>query len=166
VVIAVGLCIVLLIATTCRLFVWPATDRPQQTDAIVALAGDPARQTKALALARAGYSHAVVASVDDPHGSECPAPEPGIQIFCFRPVPLNTRGEARYTAKLAAEHRWHRILIVPSTAQDTRARLLFKRCYSGEVLVVPASEPEQGYFQDIPYEWGASAKALFLERAC
>jgi hypothetical protein len=129
---------------------------------------DVRRQNKALALARAGYSPIVVVSTGDRRKVPCP-PRPsegGIEIFCFSPDPDTTQGEARYMHYLAAQHNWRRIMIVPGTTQATRARLLFKRCYSGQLLVVPAREPVGGVLYNIAYEWGALGKAFLLRRGC
>ena len=164
--VVVSLCaVVVFVGTSVRLFVWPATDPPARANAIVALAGSVDRQNKALALARAGYSGVVVVSTDEHHGVPCPQSEPGIEILCFRPEPLTTQGEARYVGHLAAEHNWRSIMIVPGTTQATRARLLFKRCYAGQLLVVPARE-SIGVLYGIAYEWGALAKAILLRRGC
>lgn len=79
---------------------------------------------------------------------------------------MTTQGEARYIQHLAAEHNWQRIIIVPGTSQATRARLLFKRCGIGQLLVVPARESLGGGLFGIVYEWGAMAKAILLRRGC
>ena len=164
--IAVGLCGILFVAATCTLFVWPATDRPQRVEAIVALAGDPPRDAKAWELARAGYSHVVVVSLENPHLDTCPDLEPGIEVHCFHAVPLTTQGEARYVSKLAAQHKWRRILIVPGSTQVTRARMVFRRCYADQLLVVPPDERLARLPRDIAYEWGATLKALLFKRSC
>jgi hypothetical protein len=157
--------VVAIVGASLRLFVWPATDPPGRVDAIVALATSIPRRDKALALARAGYSRVVVVSTTVPHEVPCPQPEPGIDILCFRPDPLTTQGEARYVGHLAAERNWRRIMIVPTTTQATRARLLFERCYTGQLLVVPARDLKSVLY-GVAYEWGALAKAIFLRQGC
>ncbi|HEY1636044.1 MAG TPA: hypothetical protein VGF64_14865 [Acidimicrobiales bacterium] len=66
---------------------------------------------------------------------------------------------------LAAERNWRRIMIVPTTTQATRARLLFERCYTGQLLVVPARDLKSVLY-GVAYEWGALAKAIFLRQGC
>jgi hypothetical protein len=164
--IVIGLCVVSIAGASVRLFIWPAKDDAVHADAIVALAGDIRRQDKAVDLARAGYSHIVIASLDERRGTPCPKTQPGMEIICFRPEPCTTQGEARYVGDLAAEHDWRSIVIVPGTTQAARARLLFKRGYSGQLFVVPARESVGGVLYNIAYEWGALGKALLLRRGC
>jgi hypothetical protein len=41
-----------------------------------------------------------------------------------------------------------------------------KRCFSGRIIVVPATVPLLHLPSDIIYEWGALAKALVVDRDC
>ncbi|WP_239336955.1 YdcF family protein [Frankia sp. CiP3] len=156
--------VVFLIATA-RLFVWPATDPPQRVDAIVMYAGSPGRLARAVELARAGY--APMLAVSNPFGQDrCPVAIPGVQVICFRPDPLTTQGEARMTAQLAARYNWRSVLVVVGTPQDTRARLRLNRCYAGRILLATAAPPWYTWPYMIIYEWGATAKALIIQRTC
>ena len=163
----VGVCVVLFLAATARLFVWPPTDRPTRADAVVALGGDPGqlRAQKAIALARAGYAPVALISLGGAVEAPCPHPVAGVRIDCFRADPLDTRGEAEYVGRVAARNHWTTLLLVSGTTQATRARMLFERCTSARLVVVPQAEATSRLPYDIVYEWGALAKAL-LRRSC
>lgn len=161
-----GVVVVLLVVASARLFVWPPTDRPAPVDAVVALAGNPAqhRAQYALALARRGLAPTVVISRG---AGQIPCPhDPHLEIICFLPHPVDTRGEAEFVGRLAARRHWRRILVVPVRTQSTRARLLVERCTRATVLVAPVAEPTVDLPYAVAYEWGALAKALVWKRGC
>jgi hypothetical protein len=147
------------------LFVWPRTNAPRKSDAIVVLGGADARVAKGLKLAMDGYAPTLLIST--PYPSACRYDVPGVSVICFAPSPETTQGEARYVAKLAAERHWHQIIVVSGTAQTLRARLRFDRCYSGTALFDPAGSGSViSWIHDVAYEWGALPKALILQRGC
>jgi hypothetical protein len=164
----VGACLALVVAASARLFVWPPTDRPVHADAVVALGGDPGqlRAQKALTLARAGYAPVALISLGGAVEAPCPHPVTGVRIVCFRADPLDTRGEAEYVGRVAERHHWSTLLLVPGTTQATRARLLFARCTSARLVVVPQAGATSRLAYAVAYEWGALAKALVLVRHC
>jgi uncharacterized SAM-binding protein YcdF (DUF218 family) len=165
-----GVVLVGLAAATARLFVFPRADQPQAADAIVVLGGPGPRLAKGIALARAGYAPLLVVSMGRPPGNDaCQrlSPAASVQVVCFRPSPFTTQGEARFVRQLAAERHLRTVIVVPGTAQTTRARLRFSRCYSGAVLVDPVAPG--GFFScaySVVYEWGALIKALTTQRSC
>jgi len=160
--------VVLFAAATARLFVWPPTDRPARVDAVVALGGDPGqrRAARALTLARDGYAPVAVVSLGGHPPARCPRPVPGVTLVCFRADPLDTRGEAEYVAALAARRHWHTLIVVSERSQATRARLLFRRCTTARLLMVPVADPLWHLPYDVAYEWAALVKALVLDRSC
>jgi uncharacterized SAM-binding protein YcdF (DUF218 family) len=91
---------------------------------------------------------------------------PGVRLICFDPNPSNTRGEAEFAARLAERYHWRSVVLVVTREQDTRARLLMKRCFSGSVSVVTTSLPLGNWSLQIAYEWGALVKALVVHRSC
>ena len=97
------LVVLFVIVATPRLFIWPPTDQPVKSDAVVALGGDEGqlREGKAIALARAGFAPVAVISLGGVKAVSCPHPVRGIKIVCFRADPLDTRGEAEYVGRLA-----------------------------------------------------------------
>jgi uncharacterized SAM-binding protein YcdF (DUF218 family) len=166
VVIGVAL-IALFLAATARLFVWPPTDPPVRVDAVVALGGDPGqrRAHEAIDLVRAGFAPVAVISLGGNPAVACP-PHHGVAVICFRANPLDTRGEAEHVAALARRRHWTQLIVVSERSQATRARILFKRCTSVHLHMVPIADPASHLPYDVAYEWGALVKALILERSC
>ncbi|MGA2521942.1 MAG: YdcF family protein [Acidimicrobiales bacterium] len=160
--------VVLVVAVSARLFVWSPIDKPARADAVVALGGDPGqhRAKKALSLAEAGYAPTAVVSLGGYPPAPCPHARRPVRIVCFRADPLDTRGEAEFVGRLAARRGWNRLIVVPERSQATRARLLFERCTSARLLMVPVSDPPSHLLFDVAYEWGALAKALIVHRSC
>ena len=163
----VSVAVVVFLVTTARMFVWPPSDRPTRADAVVALGGDPGqrRAKAAIQLARSGYAPVVVVSIGG-NGAHCPPRPTGVQVICFRPNPLNTRGEAEFVARLAAHRHWRRIIVVPERSQTTRARMLFKRCTDVQLEMVPVEDRTVWLPLNVLYEWGALMKALLLKPSC
>jgi uncharacterized SAM-binding protein YcdF (DUF218 family) len=156
------------LAANARLFVWPPTNLPTKVDAIVALGGDPGqrRAKAAVHLARVGYAPVVVVSLGGYSNASCPIASPKVKVICFRPNPVNTRGEAEYVSRLAARRHWQKLIVVPERSQTTRARLLFKRCTDASLEFVPVEDRRSRLLIDVAYEWGALAKALVLHTSC
>lgn len=107
--------LVVLLATSARLFIWSPTDPPAHVDAIVVLGGDPGQPNayKAIRLALAGYAPVVVISVGGVPEVPCLRAPRRIKVICFRADTLDTRGEAEYSSKLAAHNHWHRLMVIP-----------------------------------------------------
>ena len=158
-----------LVAATARLFIWPEQGMPAHVDAIVMMNGSGSRLDTALQLGWEQRAPVLVISRGSPnwgHGDICAPKMPRVTVICFDPAPSTTRGEAEFAGRLAQRYHWHSITLVTTTPQDTRARLRLKRCFSGDVYVVTAPLPTQDWPYELVYEWGATLKALFLERAC
>ncbi len=150
-----------------RLFVWPAEGLPAQVSAIVMLAGPGDRLPVALQLAREHRAPVLVVSRGwQGYGGPCPPAPPGIKLICFDANPGNTRGEAEYAGQLARKYHWDSVVLVTTRAQDTRARILVRRCFAGPVYVSTAPVPLSSWPYQIAYGWGALFKALFLHRSC
>ena len=87
----------------------------------------------------------------------------GAKVICFEPNPANTRGEAEFVGRLAAQYHWRSVILVTSPAQDTRARILMRRCFGGSVYVMTRRRcPGIQWPYEIAYGWGALVKALVL----
>jgi uncharacterized SAM-binding protein YcdF (DUF218 family) len=151
------------------LFVLPEQGIPAHVDAIVMMNGSGDRLNATL---RLGWEHratTLVISRGSPywgHGSICAPKIPRITVICFDPHPATTKGEAEFASRLAQRYHWHSIALVTTTPQDTRARLRVERCFSGAVYVVTAPLPAKEWPYELLYEWGATLKALFLQRSC
>jgi hypothetical protein len=163
-----ALVLVAFVAVTARVFVWPdLRPVPDHADAIIELAGpaDDQRDAVALDLARAQHAPVLIQSTL-PTDNRCLPPVPGVTIECFHPDPDTTRGEARYIGQLAADRHWKSVILVTTPDQAWRAQLRLSRCFSGSIYVSTAHLPALLWFQQIPYQWIASAKALTVERGC
>jgi uncharacterized SAM-binding protein YcdF (DUF218 family) len=159
--------VVIFVAATARLFVWPAQGMPANVSAIVMLAGPGDRLPVALQLAREHRAPVLVVSQGwKGYGGPCPAGVAGVKLVCFEPNPGNTRGEAEFAARLAEQYHWRSIVLVTTLSQDTRARIILRRCFSGSIYVDAASLPWSALPYQIVYNWGALAKALVLQRSC
>jgi uncharacterized SAM-binding protein YcdF (DUF218 family) len=156
-------------AATARLFVWPERGMPPRVDAIVMLDGPGDRLHTALNLARAHRAPVVVISRGSPywaHGSGCAPTISGVRVICFAPDPATTQGEAEFAGRLSRRYHWHSIVLVTTTPQDTRARLRVSRCFPGSISVMTAPLPAYEWPYALAYEWGATIKALLLQRSC
>jgi hypothetical protein len=158
--------VVVFIGFTARLFVWPDLNAPTHADAIVVLGGGGDRAGEGLALAAQGFAPLLVLSLYP--AEQCPPSTRRTTIRCFHADPLSTRGEAEAIARLAGPLHLHRIILVVTTPQATRARLRVGRCFSGQILVVGVSPGGGvgGWLAAVTYEWGALFKALVLQPSC
>lgn len=163
----IGLLLVLFVFATARLFLWPPSNTPTAANAVVSLSGPWQHQANAaLSLAHQGYSKIVVVSLGNNNRDLCPPAPPLIQVICFRPNPVDTRGEAEFVARLAARRHWRKIIVVPERSQTTRARLLFERCTGISMEFVPVQDPSSRVPYDLLYQWAALVKALVLKPSC
>jgi hypothetical protein len=160
--------VVVIVAATARLFIWSPIDAPTRVNAVVALGGDPGQRRAhyAIALVKAGFAPVAVISLGGHPAVPCPRPGGRVRVICFRADPLDTRGEAQYVAALARRRHWDQLIVVSERSQATRARLLFERCTSAHLHLVPVNDPLSHLPYDVVYEWAALTKALVLERAC
>lgn len=155
------------VVATARLLVWPAQGLPATVDAIVMLAGPGDRLSVATELAREHKAPVLIVSQGwEGYGGPCPPAISGVKIICFDPNPGDTRGETEFASHLARQYNWHSVVLVTTRAQDTRARIMMRRCYGGSIYVVTASLPWDNWPYQIAYGWGALFKALALQRAC
>ena len=165
---AFGIVVVIFVAATLALFVYPPTNQPRHVDGILSLNGgdEQAREARAVSLAEKGYA-AVLLFSQGSLANDTPCPKvPRVSVVCFIDATNNTRGEARWAGRYAERHHWHSILIVPGPAQNFRARLLMERCFSGQVVVSPATEPIREIPGDALHEWGGLLATLVIYRGC
>lgn len=172
VVLAAAIGVVLLVAVvavvTARVFVRPDLQPlPARVDAIIELGGPRMldRDRVALELAREHRAPVLIQSTIA-SDTRCLPPAGGVRVECFEANPRTTRGEARYIAALAAERHWDSVILVTTPDQAWRARLRLSRCFPGKVYGATAPLRWHDWFRQIPYQWGASIKALTVERGC
>jgi len=162
------LVVIVFLAFTAVLFVWPATDSPQHVDAVLSFNGpnEGARESLAVSLAEKGYARVLLFSRGSAaNATPCPKVH-RVVVVCFVDVTNNTRGEARFAAHYAKQHHLNSLMIVPGRPQATRAHLLLQRCFSGRIVVDPASEALLRFPQDVLHEWGGLLEALLIRRGC
>jgi hypothetical protein len=164
---AVALVVVAFMVASSVLFVWPATDQPRHVGAILSLAGgnETAREQTAVSLAEKGYAKVLLFSWGASYPRTCPR-VPRVHVVCFQPNPARTIGEVSWAAGFARHHRVHSIMVVAGHAQVTRARVLMKECFPGQIVMVPAPVPLSDLPYEVVYEWGALVKAMLFTRRC
>jgi uncharacterized SAM-binding protein YcdF (DUF218 family) len=161
--------VIVFVAVTARIMIWPAAGMPARVDAIVMMAGPGDRLPVALHLAEEHRAPVLVVSQGHlGYGGPCPAATaaPGVRIICFDPNPADTRGEAEHTAALARQYGWRSVVLVTTPEQDTRARIILGRFYGGQIYVVTAPQPWTQLPYQVAYGWASLVKALVLKRAC
>jgi uncharacterized SAM-binding protein YcdF (DUF218 family) len=168
-----GALVVAWIAATVRLIFVPTEDAPGKADAVVVLSGSKhQRLDRGLELMREGVAPTLVISGGydprQPRASQlCRAGHnDGFRVLCFTPDPDSTQGEAEEVGRLAAEHRWRRVLIVTSRFHVTRARMLFDRCLAGDADAVGVSYPSRDIPTAVVGEWVKLGWALTVARGC
>jgi hypothetical protein len=158
------------------LFVWPRQpEPPTKADAVVVLAGGlNSRLDPAIALMRRRIAPvlAISSAFHDEKWKKAQRLCRGdlgptrYAVLCFTAEPFSTQGEARTVAAIAREEGWNRIVVVTSTYHVTRTRMLFRRCYDGELWVVGTRSP----WWRLPRQWvnetGKLAVQLTYQRGC
>jgi uncharacterized SAM-binding protein YcdF (DUF218 family) len=142
-----------------------------RADAVIVLSGSRfERLPKALQIMRRGVSPVLVISDGrDPRWHQANrlcAGHGGFRTICFRPRPYSTRGEAREIARLARSRGWRTIVVVSSTYHVRRARMIFRRCFSGRVEMVGARPHFDSFLNGAVYEWPKLLYAVTLGRGC
>ena len=142
---AAGFILWLLLAI--QFFAMPPQATPHHTDAVVVLGGmsrerlpiaqdlQKSLDIPVLAVSTTGLS-------GNAEGDQlCDENAGDPDLVCFRPSPLNTRGEADAVARLVADHGWKSVTVVTSDYHLMRAGTLMRQCTNVEVQMV-GSEPE------------------------
>jgi hypothetical protein len=149
------------------LFVWPQADTgaPAHADAVVVLSGGRnSRLDPALKLVERGV--APVLAISSPYHDTrwakaqrlCQGHE-RFKVICFAAVPYSTRGEAETVSRLARHDGWTRIVVVTSSYHVTRARMLFRRCYHGQLWTVGT----KSHWVTLPEEWAFETGKLIVQ---
>jgi uncharacterized SAM-binding protein YcdF (DUF218 family) len=158
------------LALTARLFLWPRTDDARHVDAVVVFGARsrPERLPAGLRLIDRGLAPVLVLASAPLEHPLCRSPRrKRLEVICFTPDPFSTRGEARTVGRLAARRGWRSLVLVTSTWHVTRARMLLRRCFDGEVLAVAARPRDKGdTVESIVREWGGLFEALIWARGC
>jgi uncharacterized SAM-binding protein YcdF (DUF218 family) len=156
-------------------FTWSPWDSgaPAHADVVVVLSGSKRRLPTALALVRRGIAPVLALSSVQrtKHWAEADRlcrehRYAGARVICFKAVPFSTRGEARAIARLAQDRGWRSIVVVTSRFHITRAHLLFRRCWHGQLSMAGAPST----WWQLPVEWVSETGKLLVqvtvERSC
>ncbi len=150
----------------------PRTSTPRHVDALLVLGPADGRVDQAAELAAEGHVGTVVVSLPEPTSASprtaafCAQTHPH-PVHCFAPEPSTTQGEARALAALAAERGWTSVAVLTHRSHLSRAGVLVRRCFPGEVVQVVSRErytPAYWVFRFV-YETGAWIK-LSLTPGC
>jgi uncharacterized SAM-binding protein YcdF (DUF218 family) len=166
-----GLLFAAWLAASAFVFVWPPQDSPMHADAVVVLAGAKApRLDKGLELMRRGVAPVLVISdgLDPlwPQANRLCRGHPGFAVVCFRPSPFSTRGEAEWVARMASARGWRSIVVVTSRYHVTRAGILFRRCFHGDVDTVGAPFELSSVGKYVASEWVKLVYEVTFARKC
>ncbi|GAA1510479.1 uncharacterized SAM-binding protein YcdF (DUF218 family) [Agromyces terreus] len=87
---------------------------------------------------------------------------PGGDVTCVDAEPSTTRGEAQLLAALADEQGWNSVIVITRTPHIIRTRVLFDRCFDGDLAVLDSREPITlaGWMREYAYQTAAFAKVL------
>ena len=154
------------------LFVWPPRHTLPHADATIVLAGGRGpRLQRGLALVRQGVAPVLVVSDGwSPTWPEanrlCAGRQAPVPVFCFHPVPYRTYGEARAFAQLAKKRGWNSVVLVSSRYHLLRARMLFGRCYDGDIGTSTSPGSLSSRILAAPIETAKLGYALLARRDC
>ena len=154
------------------LFVWPARHTLPRADAALVLAGGRGpRLERGLELVRQGVAPVLVVSdgwsATWPEANRlCAGRRAPVPIVCFHPVPYRTYGEARAFARLAEQRGWRSVILVSSRYHLLRARMLFGRCYDGEIGTAASPGSLSSRILSAPIETAKMGYALLVKRDC
>lgn len=154
-------------------FVWPPeSSGAAKADAVIVLAGGRAARLKeGLALVRGGAAPVLVISdAWSPAWPEanrlCAGRKAPVPILCFHPDPYDTHGEAKGFSSLAKARGWDSVIVVSSRYHTVRAKLLFDRCFDGQVSTDGAGESLFDRVLAAPFETVKMGYALLVRRSC
>jgi hypothetical protein len=165
--------LLLAILASLPVFVFPSVDDPKDVDAVFVI-GPPTfdRIRMARELIDEGRTDTLVVSVADPDSDEsyvqkiCDVDQAD-RVICLRPDPYTTQGEARALRDLAEANGWSSAAVITATPHVTRSRLIFERCFPGELSLLASRGPRDflGWVDQYVYQSGAFIKA-WIHQEC
>ena len=151
------------------LYVFPAVDEVQPSDAILVL-GPPMDERLELAerLREEGFADEMVVSVQSSGGqtAEDVALCADDQVTCEVADPSTTRGEVLLVSERATGVEAPSVIIVTSTPHVARTRYIFAKCYPGEFTVVAAEQPDTLAEWAVQYAYQSVAFGKALVEPC
>ena len=158
----------------------PTVDQPADpADALLVLGPVDAKLADAVRLMEGGTAGTLVISDQDQRSGqlgECRAAvlrmateagwpvDRSDDLYCFRPVPVTTQGEAMGIGELGAQRGWDSLHVLAYPEHISRARVLVDRCWNGQSHYLaapggPASAGQQEAWDAFWYQTGALVKA-------
>jgi uncharacterized SAM-binding protein YcdF (DUF218 family) len=163
--------VIVWLAWSAVLFIWPRENKPGKASAVIVLSG--ARDTRlaeGLELMRAGAAPTLIISDGRAKGwaqaNRLCKGKAKFAVVCFRPKPYSTQGEAETFGRLAKRRGWGSVVVVTSRYHVTRSRILFRRCTDAAVRGVAAETSAWALARNLPFEWGKLLVQLTLDRKC
>ena len=162
------------VAAGWSVYVHPQIDQLRHADVVLVLGGfGYERYPYGMSLAAAGWAPNLVISnphdpKDDPWLHDyCGKKHPEFTLYCFKPDPGTTRGEAREFSRMAAEHGWKSAIVVTFRPHISRARFILHKCFNGELIMVasPAPMPRPRWIYESLYQTAGYIRAG-LEPTC
>lgn len=138
-------------------FLFPVEVKPLQSDAVLVLAGaaDGRHELGADLIGR-GISQDFV--VSNPSGSKARVgsaycrgakqPPKAKRVWCMRPDPVSTVGEAVTVGKMAESEGWTTLTVVTNRPHTHRVRTIFRECTGLDVTVVYVASIDR---EEMPY---------------
>lgn len=161
----------LAVVVTGVMVVRPRLDKPTTADAVVVPSGDHRERLAAAISLMEREVAPILVLVGAPDFAEADAmcrDQHAYEVVCLRPSPdPDTRGQAGAVGALAARRGWRSLAVVTSIQHVTRARLLFDRCFSGDLEMMGAElPPEVDKPQFIGHEWLGLLHTIAFTRGC
>lgn len=166
--------LVLLVATVLfgavgvPLYVFPATDEPRKVD-VVYVIGPPSdsRMDVARTMLEEGLADTLMVSLDRTQTHWRVAQDACVgawdfDVVCHRPEPFTTRGEAQWLRDEVQEHGWTSAAVITFTPHITRTRVLFDRCFAGDLVMIETDteRPLDEWAYQYAYQTAALTKVV------
>lgn len=138
-------------------FLFPSSTPPMPSDAVLVLAGvsDGRHQLGAELIGEGISQNFVVSNPLGPHDkvghAYCQGRdllEGASRVWCMRPIPVTTVGEAMTIGKLAEEEGWTTLTAVTNRPHTRRVQTIFEQCTNLDVDVVSISRIDVSW---LPY---------------
>lgn len=150
------------------IYMSPATDDPNAvTTDVVMVLGPPTDQRMFVAQHMIDEGHAKALMVSwDPKATQYTAAKDActtkqtFPVFCEKPVPFSTRGEAEWLATLSQDQGWKSAAVVTFRPQITRARALMNRCAVPGLKMIDSHDEISAFawFYQYAYQTGGFIK--------
>jgi hypothetical protein len=154
-------------------YVRPQIDPLRHADAILVLGG-PVYSRYALALDLGVHGWAPIVVISNPNGTKdpwltqyCATPHPHLNLHCFIPDPVTTKGEGRELRRLAQQYGWRTVIVVTFRPHISRARFILEQCFDGDLVMAasPAHVSPLGWAFEYIHQTAGYVRAV-LEPGC